>query len=35
MPSLEMPGDVLLWIAAVVTVITGWSYFQATMRAMG
>jgi len=35
MPALEMPGDALLWVAAVVTVITGWSYFRATMRAMG
>ncbi|HTJ64372.1 MAG TPA: CDP-diacylglycerol--glycerol-3-phosphate 3-phosphatidyltransferase [Alphaproteobacteria bacterium] len=34
MPSLEMPGDTLLWIAAAMTVVTGWSYFRATMRAM-
>jgi cardiolipin synthase len=34
MPSLEIPGDALLWIAAALTVVTGWGYLRATIKAM-
>jgi cardiolipin synthase len=33
-PALWMPGEVLLWIAAAVTLVTGWSYLRATMKAV-
>jgi cardiolipin synthase len=34
-PGLAMPGTVLLWVAAVVTLMTGWGYFRATLKAIG
>lgn len=35
LPSLEIPGEVLLWVAAAVTLVTGWNYLRETMKAVG
>jgi cardiolipin synthase len=33
-PTLWMPGEALLWVAAAVTLVTGWSYLRATIKAV-
>jgi CDP-diacylglycerol--glycerol-3-phosphate 3-phosphatidyltransferase len=33
--QLQVPGEVLLWVAAAVTLATGWNYLRVTMKAVG
>jgi cardiolipin synthase len=33
--ALQPAGEAILWVAGIVTLITGWKYFLATLRSVG
>ncbi len=33
--ALQMVGEGLLWVAAAITLVTGWSYFRTTLSSLG